>query len=248
MLSIVTTDGLALRGHDVTLYEEKDKKGGLLHEAAAPEFKADIRPFMQYQITAIEKLGIPVVQKKAAPADLEGFDAVVCATGSLPIIPNLPGVDKPIAVDCLSAINGAKPVGKKVVVVGGGLVGTETALDLAENGHSVTLVELLPRIMKDVAVTDFLAYSERITKTDMRILTDTRLEEVLDNGARISGPKGEEVVEADTVILALGLKAEQGLYNELAAAGKEVYLAGDAVKAGKIFDAIHTAYRVAIRI
>ena len=239
---------LALRGHDVTLYEEKDKKGGLLHEAAAPEFKADIRPFMQYQITAIEKLGIPVVQKKATPADLEGFDAVVCATGSLPIIPNLPGVDKPIAVDCLSAINGAKPVGKKVVVVGGGLVGTETALDLAENGHSVTLVELLPRIMKDVAVTDFLAYSERIAKTDMRILTDTRLEEVLDNGARISGPKGEEVVEADTVILALGLKAEQGLYNELAAAGKEVYLAGDAVKAGKIFDAIHTAYRVAIRI
>lgn len=239
---------LALRGHDVTLYEEKDKKGGLLHEAAAPEFKADIRPFMQYQITAIEKLGIPVVQKKAIPADLEGFDAVVCATGSLPIIPNLPGVDKPIAVDCLNAINGAKPVGKKVVVVGGGLVGTETALDLAENGHSVTLVELLPRIMKDVAVTDFLAYSERIAKTDMRILTNTRLEEVLDNGARISGPKGEEVVEADTVILALGLKAEQGLYNELAAAGKEVYLAGDAVKAGKIFDAIHTAYRVAIRI
>ncbi len=239
---------LALRGHDVTVYEEKPENGGLLHEAAAPEFKADIRPFMQYQITAIEKLGIPVVQKKATPADLEGFDAVVCATGSLPIIPNLPGVDKPIAVDCLSAINGAKPVGKKVVVVGGGLVGTETALDLAENGHSVTLVELLPRIMKDVAVTDFLAYSERIAKTDMRILTDTRLEEVLDNGARISGPKGEEVVEADTVILALGLKAEQGLYNELAAAGKEVYLAGDAVKAGKIFDAIHTAYRVAIRI
>ncbi|MCI8908237.1 MAG: FAD-dependent oxidoreductase [Angelakisella sp.] len=239
---------LALRGHDVTIYEEKDKKGGLLHEAAAPEFKADIRPFMQYQITALEKLGVPVVQKKATAADLEGYDAVVCATGSLPIIPHIPGVEKPIAVDCLSAINGAKPVGKKVVVIGGGLVGTETALDLAENGHSVTLVEMLPKIMKDVAVTDFLAYSERIAKTDMRILTETRLEEVLDNGARVSAKKGEETIEADTVILALGLKAEQGLYNELAAAGKEVYLVGDAVKAGKIFDAIHTAYRVGLRI
>ena len=239
---------LALRGHDVTIYEEKDKKGGLLHEAAAPEFKADIRPFMQYQITALEKLGVPVVQKKATTADLEGYDAVVCATGSLPIIPHIPGVEKPIAVDCLSAINGAKPVGKQVVVIGGGLVGTETALDLAENGHSVTLVEMLPKIMKDVAVTDFLAYSERIAKTDMRILTETRLEEVLDNGARVSAKKGEETIEADTVILALGLKAEQGLYNELAAAGKEVYLVGDAVKAGKIFDAIHTAYRVGLRI
>lgn len=239
---------LKLRGHDVTVYEEKPENGGLLHEAAAPEFKADIRPFMKYQVTALEKLGVPVIRKKADAAMLAEYDTVVCATGSLPIIPNIPGVEKPIAVDCLSAINGAKPVGKKVVVIGGGLVGTETALDLAENGHSVTLVEMLPKIMKDVAVTDFLAYSERIAKTDMRILTETRLLEVLDNGARVSSKKGEETIEADTVILALGLKAEQGLYNELIAAGKEAYLVGDAVKAGKIFDAIHTAYRAAIRI
>ena len=239
---------LKLRGHDVTIYEEKPENGGLLHEAAAPEFKADIRPFMKYQMTALEKLGVPVLREKADVAKLAAYDVVICATGSLPIIPNIPGVEKPIAVDCLSAINGAKPVGKKIVVIGGGLVGTETALDLAENGHSVTLVEMLPKIMKDVAVTDFLAYSERIAKTDMRILTETRLLEVLDNGARVSSKKGEETIEADTVILALGLKAEQGLYNELIAAGKEAYLVGDAVKAGKIFDAIHTAYRAAIRI
>ena len=239
---------LKLRGHDVTIYEEKPENGGLLHEAAAPEFKADIQPFMKYQMTALEKLGVPVLREKADVAKLAAYDVVICATGSLPIIPNIPGVEKPIAVDCLSAINGAKPVGKKIVVIGGGLVGTETALDLAENGHSVTLVEMLPKIMKDVAVTDFLAYSERIAKTDMRVLTETRLEEVLDNGARVSSKKGEETIEADTVILALGLKAEQGLYNELIAAGKEAYLVGDAVKAGKIFDAIHTAYRAAIRI
>lgn len=239
---------LKLRGHDVTIYEEKPENGGLLHEAAAPEFKADIRPFMKYQMTALEKLGVPVLREKADVAKLAAYDVVICATGSLPIIPNIPGVEKPIAVDCLSAINGAKPVGKKIVVIGGGLVGTETALDLAENGHSVTLVEMLPKIMKDVAVTDFLAYSKRIAKTDMRVLTETRLEEVLDNGARVSSKKGEETIEADTVILALGLKAEQGLYNELIAAGKEAYLVGDAVKAGKIFDAIHTAYRAAIRI
>ena len=239
---------LKLRGHDVTIYEEKPENGGLLHEAAAPEFKADIRSFMKYQMTALEKLGVPVLREKADVAKLAAYDVVICATGSLPIIPNIPGVEKPIAVDCLSAINGAKPVGKKIVVIGGGLVGTETALDLAENGHSVTLVEMLPKIMKDVAVTDFLAYSKRIAKTDMRVLTETRLEEVLDNGARVSSKKGEEIIEADTVILALGLKAEQGLYNELIAAGKEAYLVGDAVKAGKIFDAIHTAYRAAIRI
>ncbi len=235
------------RGHDVTVYEER-KEGGLLHEAAAPEFKADIRPFMEYQITALKKLGVPVLHEKADAAALAGYDAVVCATGSTPIIPRIPGVEKPIAVDCLSAINGAKPVGKRVVVIGGGLVGTETALDLAENGHAVTLVEMLPKIMKDVAVTDFLAYSERIAKTDMRILTETRLEEVLDGGALVRGPKGEETLEADTVILALGFHPNTALYDELKAAGKEVYEVGDAVKPGKIFDAIHTGYRVGVKV
>ena len=235
------------RGHDVTVYEER-KEGGLLHEAAAPEFKADIRPFMEYQITALKKLGVPVLHEKADAAALAGYDAVVCATGSTPIVPRIPGVEKPIAVDCLSAINGAKPVGKRVVVIGGGLVGTETALDLAENGHAVTLVEMLPKIMKDVATTDFLAYSERIAKTDMRILTETRLEEVLDGGALVRGPKGEETLEADTVILALGFHPNTALYDELKAAGKEVYEVGDAVKPGKIFDAVHTGYRVGVKV
>ena len=200
----------------------------------------------------LQRQGIGVkFYTEATPEAVKAFapDHIIWAAGGKPIVPgSIPGLDSPNVYLATDALRDCCWVGDRVVVVGGGLVGTETALDLAENGHSVTLVELLPRIMKDVAVTDFLAYSERIAKTDMRILTDTRLEEVLDNGARISGPKGEEVVEADTVILALGLKAEQGLYNELAAAGKEVYLAGDAVKAGKIFDAIHTAYRVAIRI
>ena len=237
-----------LRGHDVTIFEEKPIDGGLLNEAAAPEFKADIRPLMKYQATQIKKLGIPVIRKRAEMADLEDYDAVICATGSTPIIPRIPGVDKPIAVDCLSAINGAKPVGERVIIIGGGLVGSETALDLAENGHKVTLVEMQPQIMNGVAVTDFLAYSERIAKTDMRILTNTRLEAIEDDGAIVSSKQGEEKLTADTVILALGLKANHQLYDQLIAADKEAYLVSDAVKAGKIFDAFHTGYRVGLKI
>ena len=60
-------------------------------------------------------VGVPVLREKADVAKLAAYDVVICATGSLPIIPNIPGVEKPIAVDCLSAINGAKPVGKKVI-------------------------------------------------------------------------------------------------------------------------------------
>ncbi|MFA5585370.1 MAG: FAD-dependent oxidoreductase [Saccharofermentanales bacterium] len=237
-----------LRGHDVTLFEEKDRLGGLLIEAAAPEFKSDLLPLIEYQITQLKKLGIPVEHKRAGMEDLKPYDAVVCATGSTPIIPGIAGVDKPIAVDSLTAINNMDAIGKKVVVVGGGLVGSETALDLAERGHQVTLVELLPQIMHGVAVTDFLAYSERIAKTDMCILTNTRLTEILDHGIRVETKDGSEEIQADTVILALGLKAEHGLYDELIASGKEAYLVGDAISAGKIFDAFHTSYRLALKI
>ena len=238
-----------LRGHDVTIFEAKDKMGGLLNEAAAPEFKADIRHFQKYLETQVEKLGIPVIRKMATAADLGDFDAVISATGSTPVKPRIAGADKAIAMDALEAINHPDKVGKNVVVIGGGLVGTETALDLAENGHNVTVVEMLPQIMKDVAATDFLVYSERIAKTDMKVLASTRLEEVTDSGVMVSNKKqGTFAIEADTVILALGFRSCQDLYDELQAAGKEVYLVGDAVKPGKIMDAIHTAYRVGVRI
>lgn len=237
-----------LRGHDVTIFEAQDRMGGLLNEAEAPEFKADIRPFHKYLETQVEKLNIPVVHKKVAAADLKDFDAVICATGSLPIKPNIPGADKKIAMDAIEAIDSGKS-GKKVVVVGGGLVGTETALDLAENGHDVTVVEMLPAIMNDCAATDFISYSERIAKIGMKVMTSTRLEEVTDDGVIVSNKKkGQIKLDADTVILSLGFKSCNCLYNALKDEGKEVYLVGDAVHPGKIFDAIHTAYRAGLKV
>lgn len=100
---------------------------------------------------------------------LELYEAVVCATGSEPVIPQVPGIDKTIAIDALTAIDHEEKLGKRIVIIGGGLIGSETALDLAEKGHDVTLVEMLPQIMNGVATTDFLAYSERIEKPICRL-------------------------------------------------------------------------------
>ncbi len=237
-----------LRGHDVTIFEARGIKGGLLNEAAVPEFKADIRPLIKYQITAIEKLGIPVIHKQATIADLEKFDAVICATGSKPLMPNIPGIGKQIATNALDVLNNVVKPGNNVVVIGGGLVGSETALYLAENGHNVTLAEMLPQIMNDVAVTDLLAYTERIGKTNMRVLTSTKLIEIVDDGVLVKNKAGTSKLQADTVILALGFESRQDLYNVLLEKGKEAYLIGDAVKPGKIMDAMHTAYRVGLKI
>lgn len=236
-----------LRGHEVTLFEEKEL-GGLLHEASVPEFKSDIRPLCKYLITQIEKLGIPVEHKKASAADLAGYDAVICATGSRPILPGVPGIDKPGVMDALEVLNGTRKPEGRIAVIGGGLVGTETALHLAEQGMHTTLVEMLPKIMNGVAATDQLAYSERIAKADMEVCTGTRLVSIGDGEITVSDRTGTHTIPADSVIIAIGLKAQDSLYGELCAQGKEAYLVGDAVHPGKIFDAFHTAYRVAWKI
>lgn len=236
-----------LRGHEVTLFEEKEL-GGLLHEASVPEFKSDIRPLCKYLITQIEKLGIPVEHKKASAADLAGYDAVICATGSRPILPGVPGIDKPGVMDALEVLNGTRKPEGRIAVIGGGLVGTETALHLAEQGMHTTLVEMLPKIMNGVAATDQLAYSERIARADMEVCTGTRLVSIGDGEITVSDRTGTHTIPADSVIIAIGLKAQDSLYEELCAQGKEAYLVGDAVHPGKIFDAFHTAYRVAWKI
>ncbi len=237
-----------LRGHDVTIFEAETKKGGLLNEAAVPEFKADIRALIDSQTTAVEKLAIPVVNKRATAADLEKFDAVICATGSKPVAPNIPGLTEKIALDSLDVLNGIAKPGKNVIVVGGGLVGSELALYLAEKGHNVTVVEMLPQIMNEIAVTDALAYSERIKEVDLNVLTSTRLIEIDQDGAVVENKEGRQKLTADSVILALGFQAEQELHNALLAQGKESYLVGDAIEPAKIMDAFHTAYRTALKI
>ena len=237
---------LKLRGHDVSIFE-KGKKGGQLNEASVPEFKADIRSLKESMLTAVEKLHIPIIEKEAAPEDLADFDAVVCATGSLPKKAPLRGADLPIAMDASDYLNGM-PVGKNIVVLGVGLVGSETALHLAESGHNVTLVGRKPTIMKGVAVTDFLAYSDRIAKTDMTVCTSTTPLEIVEDGVMVEHKGKVRKIPADTVLYAFGANTVQGLYQELKAQGREAYLVGDAVCPGKIMDAIHTAYRLGLKL
>ena len=238
---------LKLRGHDVTIFE-KGRKGGQLSEASVPEFKSDIRFLRDSMITAVEKLQIPVVEKEATAADLAGFDAVVCATGSTPKKSPIPGAELPIAADASEFLTGKREVGHRVVVLGVGLVGSETALHLAETGHKVTLVGRKPTIMKGVAATDFLAYSERIAQTDMEVCTSTTPLEIVADGVLVEHKGQKRKIEADTVLYAFGAKSEQDLYHTLKDQGKETYLVGDAIHPDKIMDAIHTGYRLGLKL
>jgi len=240
----------ALRGHDVTLYENR-KLGGYLHEASVPDFKADIRPLMQSLITQVEKLGVKVISEEgtAEKVKASGCDVAILAVGAEPIELKIPGANKKHVLSALDALSAKATLGKNVVVIGGGLIDSETAIDLVEHGHNVTVVEMLDEIMSDVAVTDKLAYFDRIAKTDLKIFTSHRVVEITDEGVVVAGRKNNDLaIPCDTVLVAVGLTPRSALYAQLQDADFKVYKIGDYVNAGKIFDAIHTGYKTALTI
>ncbi|MCD6341620.1 MAG: FAD-dependent oxidoreductase [Thaumarchaeota archaeon] len=238
-----------LRGHEVTLYEKR-KLGGALLEASVPEFKADLRPFIDYLVTQIKKLGIKVIEREFDPSEASKYDAVVVATGAQPLIPNIPGVDKPLVTTAVDVLGKGECEGENIVVVGGGLVGTETGLFLAQKGKNVTIIEMLDEILKDAATTDKIAYFEMMSKMkNIKIYVSHKVNEIRDNEVIAIDKSGNPVkIPADKVILAVGFKPNEGLYKKIKGMANEVYRVGDCISPGKIYDAIHSAYRTALKI
>ena len=242
-------DTLALRGHQVTLFEKR-KLGGYLHEASYPEFKADIRDALRYLTTQVKKRGIAIVEKAATAEDLKDFDAVVLAAGASPVRLPVPGSDRDHvmpAVDILTA-EAKQPAGR-LVVVGGGLIGTETAVLLSQvEGNQVTIVEMLPEIMRECSDCDRIVYSDMIRENGIRVLTSTQVREISDAGVVVEKQGRQETIPADYVLVAVGMKPNNDLYQALKAMGKRVYNVGDSLQTGKIYDAIHTGYKAALKI
>lgn len=235
-----------LRGHDVTLYEKR-KLGGYLHEASAFSFKTDIRPLNEYLVTQIEKLAIPVIERDATVDELkrEQYDAVVLATGAKPIVPPILGTDQAHVLDALDVINDGSNVGQNVCIIGGGLIGTELAIDLKEKGKTVTLLEMKDQIMSDCATTDKIAYGERIAQNEIHVCTGCKVESIMDQTAVVVNRRGmKKDVSADTFILAVGMQPNCPLLDDLNAnTDAQIIAIGDCVQPGKIFDAIHSGYK-----
>ena len=238
----------AMRGHEVTLFEKR-KLGGMLIEASVPEFKENIRSLVKYLAGQLEKLGVKVIYEEADAEVIKksGMNAVIIAGGAIPIIPEVPGIGKSIAVGALEVLNGTK-VGNEVLVVGGGLVGCETALFLAEQKKRVTVVEMLDQVLLEMnAAGPKLAFFERLNKQHVKIEINTELEEIVEDGIIVSDKEGRKrKLKGDTVVIALGLKAQNKLYNELVPlADMDVYSIGDYVKPRNIYDAIHEGHLIA---
>jgi 2,4-dienoyl-CoA reductase-like NADH-dependent reductase (Old Yellow Enzyme family)/thioredoxin reductase len=239
---------LALRGHDVTLFEKR-KLGGVLIEASTPDFKADLRPLISYFAAQMELLKVNVVSREATLQDIKtgGFEAVIAATGGHPIHLNIPGVDHPMVSNALKVLRGEVELGEHVIIVGGGMVGIETALAVADKCKQVTVVEMTDDAMANLTPDELTIYPERLKRDGAVIKTGKRLTAVSDKTITVCDRFGrEEEMGCDNVVLAIGLRPDRKLIDDLEKEGSiDVHEVGDCVKPRKILDAIHEGFRVA---
>jgi NADPH-dependent 2,4-dienoyl-CoA reductase/sulfur reductase-like enzyme len=242
----------ALRGHDVVLYEKEDRLGGQLVAASVPGFKKPLGDLLDYLRNQVERgrvkvqLGYeatPDVIKAATP------EVVVLATGASHAIPDMPGADGGNVATACDVLLGKCECGSRVAVVGGGEVGCELAWFLAERGAKVTVVEMAFGLAMDVNLFSRFYLLEKLAELGVAMLPMTTAKEIVTGGVIVANASGDtQVVEADTVVLATGFSPNTGLEVAALGGGVEVYSIGDCVQPGKVQGAIHTAWRVAMRI
>lgn len=241
-----------LRGHDVELYEKSDALGGHLIHTGQHDFKKEVAALNRWYQDQLKSLGIPVHMNTQATPELlkeTKADAVVLAVGSHVVIPAwLPGVDHPKTLSCLEALMGEKPIGQKVVVVGGGMTGCELAYDLARKGKQVSIVEMASDILMagpPMPMANGMHLRMLLAANQVELLTDTKIAAVNDEGAVVETAGVEKTLPADTVILAMGLRPNDSLAAQLRGEGMEVYEIGDGRQPVNIMNAVWDGYEVA---
>ncbi len=247
---------LKLRGHDVSVYEKSDRLAGNLNGAGGHEFKHDVKRLSQWYQKQLQDLAIPVTMNTeltAADITAKNPDVVILATGSIPVTLNFPGSDRAKVLPCLEAIEHEEKVGQKVVVVGGGQIGCEIAIDLADKGHEVSIVEAAADILSSGAAIPFMnkmALVDILEYQKVPVYTSAHLDSVDADGANVTLTKTDETlhIDADTVILSVGFKTKPSLASELVGKNIEFYEVGDGVKVGDVRTTVHSAFEVARRV
>lgn len=243
---------LAERGHKPEIMERSDHLGGNLLAAGEPSFKEDDIALVRWYENEMQRLSVPVHFN--APVDpasklYDEYDAVIVATGATP--KKFPLGENAPVYTATDALLGKTPIGERVTVVGGGLVGCETALWLAQEGKHVTIVEALDRLM---AVNKPLCHanSEMLERLlpfhGVETLVSSSVQKYENGKLLVKTPQGEQQLDCDTVILSVGFREDRGVFDAWENSAKEIYLLGDAKKVANIMYAVWDAFEVANHI
>jgi 2,4-dienoyl-CoA reductase-like NADH-dependent reductase (Old Yellow Enzyme family)/thioredoxin reductase len=244
------------RGHEVVLFEKDDHLGGALTMASAPSFKADMKAYLDWAIRiTLNTPGLTVHLSKEATPELvraENPDALIIAVGSAPAIPDIPGIDRTNVVWAGDVDLGNARVGDNVVIAGAGLTGSETALNLAQQGKKVVIIDILTldEIDKRSPAINIGKLRSMLMELDVDTKEEVQLDAVTESGVLAKDKNGNEVeIVCDTVVLALGLIPRLEVVNILQETLPDVYVVGDCNnEEGNLYKAISEGFFAAMDI
>jgi NADPH-dependent 2,4-dienoyl-CoA reductase/sulfur reductase-like enzyme len=240
----------ALRGHTVHLFEETSELGGQALLASATPHKGEFAEVVRYLKHEIDRFKVNVhLNTRADAGTVEQLnpDTVIVATGAQPLVPDIPGVDRPNVVQAWDVISGKATPSGKVAVIGGGLVGCETAELLAEKGCQVVVFELLKDVVIDIGPSLRTVLLERLMNNPrIKIITGAEVKEIGENSVVVVREEGRQAIQGiDTVVLAAGATPRNEIVEDIKATGVAVHVIGDALEPRKAIDAIHQAFETA---
>lgn len=237
-------------GHQVSLYEKEEYLGGEFALAPVPPSKGDMAFLLAWEQRQLQKKGVDIhIGTEFTPemADEIAPDTIILATGAIPTLPSIPGMDNPHVVLARDVLWGRAATGKEVVVLGGGLIGAETAAYCTMQGVKVGIVEQLSAIAleEDVTRREFLLKLLDDKKVD--IMTETRIVEIKESSVVLEKEAGVFEYPADTVIIALGMESYNPLQQALSGKAK-ITVVGDAVEPRNALEATREGFLAGVNV
>ncbi len=241
----------AVREHRVTLFDQGEELGGQMLLAKIPPHKQYLGDFIQFQSGQLAKAGVEVrLGTKVDAKTLLALnpEVVVVTTGSEAAILDVPGVNLDNVFTARDVLAGKGEVGNRVVIIGGGQVGLQTAEFLASQGKKATVVEMLERLAHDMGGGSRRVLLTRLRQMGITMETKTRVDRIIPNGVVVSSDDQQRTIEADTMVLATGIVPNRKLADELKDKVPEVYLAGDCSQGRNVTDAVRDGYQLGQKI
>lgn len=251
---ITAATTLTSRGHQVILCEKQDRLGGLLEDAAAPGCKGYMKQYLSWLIRSARTCGAEIRLNTEVTAELVDEiapDAVIVATGSEYLKPNIPGIHRENVVMLHDAEGDHQCLGEKILICGGGSAGLECGLSLLREGKQVAICDLLPETQFGGGMPYFprLDLMQCLKQEGAELLPEHRLLRFTEKGAVLSTREGEKEIAADTCIIALGVRPRRELLQQLQGKyAQGIIPVGDCEGGTNLYDATHTGYFGALTV